>query len=199
MNTKKELCPVCEAGMLHIEEVALPVTYKSSTTTVSGFIHSVCDSCGAEVADYEATKHNKRLVISHQKSIDGLLTGEEVNLILKKLNITQSKASSIFGGGPVAFSKYINNEVTQSEAMDKLLRVSFNVPEALEFLATLAKVEIQSSLHFSFKKEVFRNTYKGEFSVETESSPKFGKWKKHPVHIINDSNYSSYDTQSAAA
>jgi HTH-type transcriptional regulator / antitoxin MqsA len=37
--------------------------------------------------------------------------------------MTQGQAARLFGGGPVAFSKYENDDVAQSESMDNLLRL----------------------------------------------------------------------------
>jgi HTH-type transcriptional regulator/antitoxin MqsA len=37
--------------------------------------------------------------------------------------MTQGQAAKLFGGGPVAFTKYENDDVMQSEAMDTLLRL----------------------------------------------------------------------------
>lgn len=53
----------------------------------------------------------------------------------------------MFGGGPVAFSKYESDDVMQSDAMDKLLRLAAEVPAALDKLMSDAGVErhIQTS------------------------------------------------------
>jgi HTH-type transcriptional regulator/antitoxin MqsA len=40
----------------------------------------------------------------------------------------------LFGGDPVAFSKYEADDVTQSDAMDKLLRVVSFVPAVFAYL-----------------------------------------------------------------
>jgi HTH-type transcriptional regulator/antitoxin MqsA len=62
------------------------------------------------------------------------LTGEEVRALRVQLDLTQAEAARVFGGGQVAFSKYENDDVVQSEAMDKLLRVAAEVPGALRYL-----------------------------------------------------------------
>ena len=40
------------------------------------------------------------------------------------MKLTQEEAAKVFGGGVNAFSKYERGEVTQSAAMDKLIRVA---------------------------------------------------------------------------
>ncbi|QJC54805.1 Antitoxin MqsA [Polaromonas vacuolata] len=37
--------------------------------------------------------------------------------------MTQGQAARLFGGGPVAFTKYENDDVAQAESMDNLLRL----------------------------------------------------------------------------
>ena len=44
--------------------------------------------------------------------------------------MTQGQAARLFGGGPVAFSKYENDDVAQSESMDNLLRLVRRSAEA---------------------------------------------------------------------
>lgn len=70
--------------------------------------------------------------------MDGLLTGAQIRTLRESLGLTQAQAARIFGGGPVAFSKYEHDDVTQSDAMDKLLRVANAVPEALAHLERAA-------------------------------------------------------------
>ena len=80
------------------------------------------------------TRVNKRLMIAFKKRVDGLLVGAEVQELRRKLGLSQAEAARVFGGGPVAFSKYENDEVTQSEAMDKLLRLAVELPPAFDLL-----------------------------------------------------------------
>ncbi len=132
---KKDLrCPICGEGNLSEKVSKERVDYKGRTAELD--LHfSVCDSCGSEQADAEQVRMNKRNMVRFKKLVDGLLTGSEVKSIREKLALTQSSASRILGGGPVAFSKYEADDVAQSKAMDKLLRVIAEVPEAFDYLA----------------------------------------------------------------
>jgi HTH-type transcriptional regulator/antitoxin MqsA len=76
------------------------------------------------------SKLNKRIVMAFRKQVDGLLTGGEITALRKQYKLTQAQAAQLFGGGPVAFSKYENDDVAQSEAMDTLLRLVRRSPEA---------------------------------------------------------------------
>jgi len=56
--------------------------------------------------------------------------------------ITQADAAKIFGGGPVAFSKYESDDLAQSKARDNLLRVAYEESGVFIYLANKAGVQI---------------------------------------------------------
>lgn len=128
----KIICPICESGHLEAKLETSDVEYGGVTRKLP-LHYSECDSCGSETAIAEQTRRNKRAMIAFKKQVDGLLTGMEVRAIREKLKISQAEAADAFGGGPVAFSKYENDDVMQSEAMDKLLRLADSHPELLGF------------------------------------------------------------------
>ncbi len=127
-------CPVCGEGHLHSKIDSNEVTYKDVTRAIA-LHYSVCDECGSEQAGEDEARLNKREMMSFRKQVDGLLSGAEIRAIRNRLHINQAEAARIFGGGPVAFSKYENDDVAQSESMDKLLRVADAVPSAFFWLA----------------------------------------------------------------
>lgn len=96
--------------------------YKGQKTMLP-LVFKQCDACGSDFAGAAESKLNKRTLMAWRKQVDGLLTGEEITTLRKQYKITQAQAAKLFGGGPVAFTKYENDDVAQSEAMDTLLRV----------------------------------------------------------------------------
>lgn len=121
MDTE-ELCPICGEGHVtdHVDQVEsdyrghkamLPLHYR------------LCNTCHSDFAGAREGKLNKRAIMAYRKSVDGLLTGAEICALREKFKLTQTQAANLFGGGPVAFSKYENDDVAQSEAMDNLLRL----------------------------------------------------------------------------
>jgi len=116
------ICPICDEGNLSVHYENNPVEYKGVTKPVNMAI-CLCDSCGSESAGKDEMRHNKRAILAFRKSVDGLLSEEDIKRIRQKYRLTQSIAGKLFGGGPVAFNKYEHNEVAQSEAMDGLLRL----------------------------------------------------------------------------
>ncbi len=133
-NDSSSLCPICGEGHLQPRIGRNPVEYKRQTSEVE-FHSSVCDACGSEQLDAAQLRANKRAMVAFKKQVDGLLSGAEVRALREKLGLSQADAAKVFGGGPVAFSKYENDDVAQSEAMDKLLRLAAEIPAAFEVLA----------------------------------------------------------------
>lgn len=130
----KELCPICGEGHVtdHVDQVESE--YKG-TTAMLPMHYQICDTCHSDFAGAAEGKKNKRAVLAFRKSVDGLLTGAEIVALRKQYRLTQDQAAKLFGGGPVAFSKYENDDVAHSEAMDTLLRLVLESPEAFWTLA----------------------------------------------------------------
>lgn len=138
---ENKVCPICEEGVLTIREGRNETEYKGVKGSVR-FLYEECNVCGSEQADAALSLKNKRLMIAFRKQVDGLLTGEEVRALRERLKLKQSEAARVFGGGPTAFSKYESDDVAQSAAMDKLLRVADALPEAFRYLCKLAEHEL---------------------------------------------------------
>lgn len=125
----KTLCPICGAGHVtdHVEQVE--AEYKGHKGQVPSH-YQLCDACGSDFAGAAEMRANKRAMMAFRKQVDGLLSGAEVAALRERYKINQKQAARLFGGGPVAFSKYENDDVAHSEAMDKLLRLVLRSEEA---------------------------------------------------------------------
>lgn len=134
-----QTCSICGEGQLSEQMSKNAVTYKGETAELDSFF-AVCDVCGVEQADAHHLRNNKRQMIAFRKQVDGLLSGSQVTALRERLGITQAQAAEIFGGGPTAFSKYESDDVAQSEAMDKLLRLAHDI-HAFHALKEIAGVE----------------------------------------------------------
>lgn len=146
-TSDRAICRICGSGHLDSRVKKNMVEYKGVPGELDA-VYSVCDGCGSEQAAGNQLRTNKRFMIKFKKTVDGLLTGKEVRAIREKLKLSQSDAALVFGGGPVAFSKYESDDVAQSEAMDKMIRLAAELPTAFEYLARQAGIEMRSqSLH----------------------------------------------------
>lgn len=138
-------CPVCGEGHLSEQTAKNTVTYKGETIELDS-LFAICDVCGIEQADSNHLLTNKRKMVAFKKQVEGLLTGSEVRAIRHRLNITQSKAAEIFGGGPVAFSKYEKDDVMQAESMDNLLRMASTL-EGFRNLQRIVEAKAKNPQH----------------------------------------------------
>ena len=125
----KALCAICGEGHITAQVRTVETEYKG-TKALLPVHYQLCDTCTSDYAGMAESKLNKRIVMAFRKQVDGLLTGDEITALRKQYKITQAQAAQLFGGGPVAFSKYENDDVAQSEAMDTLLRLVRRSPEA---------------------------------------------------------------------
>ena len=125
----KTLCPICGAGQVsdHVEQVL--AEYKGHRGQVPSR-YQLCDACGSDFAGAVEMRANKRAVMAFRKQLDGLLSGAEITALRGRYKLNQKQAARLFGGGPVAFSKYENDDVSHSDAMDKLLRLVLRSEEA---------------------------------------------------------------------
>lgn len=133
-------CEVCGELAAWPATTSAEFEYKDAKRQVQLSGHR-CESCGSEYANAEDLRANKRLRLAFEKETDGLLTGAAVRAIRNKLKLTQEEAAAVFGGGRVAFSKYESDDVAQSVAMDRLLRLLDRMPAALGVLKEIAGIQ----------------------------------------------------------
>lgn len=121
-------CPLCGEGRVTDCVEYVEQEYKNHKAMLP-LHYCLCDHCASDFAGAAQAKLNKRALIAFRKKVDGLLTGPEIVALRGQYQLTQLQAANLFGGGPVAFCKYENDDVAQSEAMDALLRLVRRSPE----------------------------------------------------------------------
>jgi len=132
-------CKYCQSiNIEHKDEPEL-ITYKGQNLNILvGF--SICRQCGREFLSKSQILTNEARVRDAKKKVDGLLTSHEIYEARVKLGLTQEQASIVFGGGKNAFSKYERAEVSQSLAMDRLIRICLRHPKVFQELLSTAGV-----------------------------------------------------------
>jgi HTH-type transcriptional regulator/antitoxin MqsA len=136
-------CKICKSEDVKSLTAVEHVTYKGHELQVP-MEYSVCGGCGREFVSKLQILSGERVCRNARKKFDGLLSSEAVAQARKKLAITQEQAALIFGGGKNAFSKYERGEVSQSVAMDRLMRVCLKHDSVFLELALKAGVELNS-------------------------------------------------------
>lgn len=136
------LCPACGEGHLSSHVEYEPVEYNGQQKELPLY-YSVCDHCGSELSGAAEGKLNARAMTAFKKSVDGLLSGDDIKQFRKRFRLTQDVCATLFGGGAVAFTRYERDDVVQSSAMDKLIRLCQEDPQNIVRLAK--QVEFQLS------------------------------------------------------
>ena len=106
--------------------------------------YSVCNNCERKFLSKQQILRNDSRLRDAKKIVDGLLTSQEIHDARIKLHLTQEQAALVFGGGKNAFSKYERAEVSQSKAMDKLIRTCLHHPDAFKDLLVEAGISLQT-------------------------------------------------------
>ena len=156
----QELCPICGEGHVTASVQMVEYEYKGHRAELPSH-YKQCDTCTSDFAGMAESKQNKRIVMAFRKQVEGLLTGDEITALRKQYQLTQAQAAKLFGGGPVAFSKFENVDVAQSEAMDTLLRLIRRSPAA--FWALVEEKGLQAD--FTQQREPVRADVQGSVKL----------------------------------
>ena len=127
-------CKLCKSEDVSDYVEAEEISYKEGTLQVS-IAYSLCNNCDREFISKPQILQNEATLRAAKKDYDGLLSSEEIIRARRALSLTQEQAATVFGGGRNAFSKYERGEVSQSVAMDKLIRICLNHREVFHELA----------------------------------------------------------------
>lgn len=130
------ICSMCGSKNTEVKAEKKQFDYKGNSMAYDSF-YVECEECGFEFVPFKFKKDEETQKANFRRQSDSLLTSDEIFAIRKKHGLTQEYASRIFGGGKNAFSKYERCEVTQSRAMDKLLRLVREEPTNVELLKRL--------------------------------------------------------------
>lgn len=136
-------CDACGEGTLRPQTGWSEVEYKGRKGKIRHY-HSICDACGADLADAEEMRHNRREWRRFCKEVDNVPLGKDIAAMRKQHGLTQELAGRLFGGGPVAFSKYENDDLVPDEAMSNLLYMAIRHPETVKWLAERKGIPLPS-------------------------------------------------------
>jgi len=140
MNPEQTTCPMCESAYLIPKKAVEHYCYKGHDFSLEEIEYAECPACHSEVVTPEQSKRNETRIRDEHRKIDGFLTSTEIAQLRKRFKVTQSQAAQIFGDR--GFSKYESGEVTQSLAMDKLMKLALKVPYCFEELCKIANVQV---------------------------------------------------------
>lgn len=140
-NDDRNQCLACGQGRLAEKIEYNPIETHGQTLSVA-LRYSVCNYCGAELTNAAQSQANKRAMQAAEKQALGLLGGDAIRAFRKQFGLRQMEAAQLFGGGKVGFSRYENDDIVQSLAMDSLLRLCMQHPHHLLALARIRQVSL---------------------------------------------------------
>ena len=149
-----QLCLICEEGHIHSQIEQVKVEHLGQTGLIESH-YSICDMCGSEQATTADARFNKRAMIAFKKQVQDLLTGDQVRKLRKQWGLNQEQAAKVFGGGPVAFSKYETDDVMQAESMDKLIRLASAIPAAFNKLVEDAGIGFKNQVQLHEQPDLY--------------------------------------------
>lgn len=118
-------CITCGSTETHEVQEELLMRYKKVQLKVFSKF-TICGACGEEFESSDQADANDLVMREAKKKHDGLLGREELRKIRLSFKLTQQEAAIVFGGGINSFSKYERGEVSQSESLDKLIRLCYS-------------------------------------------------------------------------
>jgi len=179
-------CPLCGSFAWEATQHDVTYCYKGEEFALSGIEYSLCKECGFDLVLPDQSRRNESRIRDKHRGIDGLLTGSEIREIRKSFSLSQQEAARIFGGGDNAFSKYERGEVSQSLAMDRLLRVARTHPYILKTLCALAgqpppetKLLRGTKLHVTINMEM-------SYGEPTDWNPKVVKAASNVQEVLDE-------------
>lgn len=134
-------CKICKSDNINQFTDTENISYKGSMLAVA-MEYSICNNCQREFVSKQQIINNDARVRDAKKGFDGLLTSSETYDARISLGLTQEQASVVFGGGKNAFSKYERAEVSQSVAMDKLIKICLKHPNVFHELVTSVGINV---------------------------------------------------------
>lgn len=141
--TKNNLptCPACKKGHMHLAERTREFSPKGKTLQVT-LLTTRCDQCGADKTLASQQKENLARLAARKAHYGNLLMGEEILAIRRRYGLTQQDASTIFGKGIIAFSRYENEVTYPDDSTTLLLQLAIESPTVIKNLADKAGIEL---------------------------------------------------------
>ena len=145
MYKDKDRCPICGDGTLEKSIIEETFEYKGQTITIPDYVVFRCDTCEESIVDNDTLKASEKPIRDFHRRVDGLLTSDEIKKIRKSFGFTQEVFGNLLGGGAKGFARYETGTVSQSKAMDNLLRIIDAYPIVLSVLTARESEEVTKS------------------------------------------------------
>ncbi|RLC19476.1 MAG: hypothetical protein DRI24_00340 [Deltaproteobacteria bacterium] len=142
MYKDNDKCPICGEGILKRNVLDETFKYKGQEIVIPGYVVFKCGNCDESIVENETLKASEKVIRDFHRKVDGLLTSDEIKKIRTSFGFTQEAFGNLLGGGAKGFARYETGRVSQSKAMDHLLRIIDAHPFVLDVLMEKEDVEV---------------------------------------------------------
>lgn len=108
-----------------------------------------CDTCEEEYMTPEQMRSGQDRAVRAIREAEGLLQADEIRSLRETHGLTQRALEKLLGVGPKTVVRWENGTVFQSRAVDTLLRVLRQTPDALRGLARERGVELEARRYWA--------------------------------------------------
>ena len=131
-------CLSCGMAELVHDTRDLPYTYKSECTTIPMVRGDFCPACGESVLDAVESARVSKSMLEFNKQVNASIVDPAfITKVRKKLDLDQQEASTLFGGGVNAFSRYETGKTKPPLALVRLFQLLDLRPDLLSEIKTL--------------------------------------------------------------
>ena len=143
-------CPICGHEGLSVVTRDVPYTYKEETVLIMGVTGKHCSICDEMILSGKDLQRVSDESMALNKRVNAAIIDPAfICHIRKKLGLTQKEASTIFGGGPNAFSRYETGKALPPLPLIQLLRLLDGHPELLKEIENPPSGKAGSALAFA--------------------------------------------------
>ena len=135
------LCPACRKGRLMAAQYTRRFELKGKPVEVK-LQTSECAACGETTTKASQHRENLRALAERKAHYGNVLMGEEILALRKRYGLTQQQASTLFGKGKIAFSRYESETSYPDESTTRLLTLAIEKAEVMNWLADKAGVDL---------------------------------------------------------
>lgn len=135
------LCPACRKGRLTAATYSRVFKPKGEPIEVQ-LKTSKCVACGETTTKASQHRENLNALAERKAHYGNMLMGEEILALRKRYGLTQQQASTLFGKGKIAFSRYESEASYPDESTTRLLTLAIEKAEVMKWLADKAGIKL---------------------------------------------------------
>jgi putative zinc finger/helix-turn-helix YgiT family protein len=171
-SEKIKICPECETGELQQTKKDLLFTYKGQSKRFAEMKVLICPVCGHERLSEKTSEEVDRELTDFRKSIDGLLSSDELKAIRLKLKLKIKEMADRLSLDAKTVGRYENGKKTQSKQVDMLYRqfLREHLDKERDIIAEESAGIPVSSSHFLTHGEPLTTAQSAEIQISQEPS-----------------------------